>query len=469
MKQESIEGFAKDSATGATGRILVVDDEKNIRSTLKMVLHGEGFVADLAADGAEAEKFFALTPPDVVLLDVRLPGRTGLELLAQWKVQYAATPIILMSGEATLTEALDGLKNGAYDFLEKPLIQPRVLNAVLRALEKRNLTDDMVQSEDHIIGNSTPLKALLADVAKLAPLKTRVLITGESGTGKDLIARAIHQLSARSKKRFVKINCAAIPSELIESELFGHVKGAFTGAIAARKGHFEMANGGTLFLDEVGELSASAQAKILRALQNGEITPVGSDLTIKVDVRVVSATNRDLKAEVELGQFREDLYYRLAVVTLECPPLRARADDIPLITRHLAEFIRQENGLGPKTFAPEVLHALTSYPWPGNIRELRNAIERLMILSGPLVGLEHLPQEIAKGKVSGGQSAADTQGFKVKTWEAFKMESEREFLIQTLRKCQGSISETARVLAVERTTIHKWLKHLQIEKQHYLV
>ncbi len=468
MTQQA-DGFDKDATTAATGRVLVVDDERNIRSTLKMVLQAEGFVVDLAADGNEAEKFFALTPPDVVLLDVRLPGRNGLELLSQWKVQNATTPIILMSGEATLTEALDGLKIGAYDFLEKPLLQPRVINAVSRALEKRSLTEGAIQSEDRIIGASAPLKALLADVAKLAPLKTRVLITGESGTGKDLIARAIHQLSARTKKRFVKINCAAIPSELIESELFGHVKGAFTGAVAARKGHFETANGGTLFLDEVGELSASAQAKILRALQNGEITPVGSDLTIKVDVRVVSATNRDLKTEVELGNFREDLYYRLAVVTLECPPLRQRSDDIALITRHLSEIIRHENGLGLKTFAPDVMHALRAYPWPGNIRELRNAIERLMILSGPVIGLEHLPQEIALGKAPGRATGTAVQEFKPKTWEAFKSESEREYLIQTLRHCQGSISEAARVLAVERTTIHKWLKQLQIEKHHYVV
>ncbi len=468
--------------SGAAGRVLVVDDERNIRSTLRMTLAGEGYATDLAADGAEAEAVLAATPPDCVLLDLRLPGANGIELLKRWKVQHPGIPVILMSGEATLTEALEGLKLGAYDFFEKPLLAPRVINAVARAVEKKAMFECATgEGGERLVGSSPRLNALLADVAKIAPLKTRVLITGESGTGKDLVARAIHQLSARAKKRFVKINCAAIPSELIESELFGHVKGAFTGAVQARRGHFEAAHGGTLFLDEVGEMSLSAQAKMLRALQSGEITPVGSDLTIKVDVRVVAATNRDLKAEVEVGNFREDLYYRLAVVELEAPPLRDRASDVPLLTRHFADQITAENGLGDKNFAPETLAALAAYRWPGNIRELRNVVERLMILGGPVVGLVDLPAEIRAAALLAGPTAAVpgtpsvasgpgvAAAFQPTSWESFKSESERRFLVQTLRSCQGNVSEAARVLGVERTTVHKWLKLHQIEKQHYIV
>lgn len=461
------------------GRVLVVDDERNIRTALAMTLKGAGYAVDLAASGIEADQILAATQPDVIMLDVRLPGESGIELLGRWKATLATVPIVLMSGEATLTEALEGLKLGAYDFLEKPLLAPRVLNTTARAVERRLLIDQAMRRAadddggERMIGQSPKLNALLADIAKIAPLKTRVLITGESGTGKDLVARALHQLSARAKKRFVKLNCAAIPAELIESELFGHVKGAFTGAVSARRGHFEMANGGTLFLDEVGELTASAQAKMLRALQNGEITPVGSDATIKVDVRVIAATNRDLKAEVELGSFREDLFYRLAVVLLETPPLRERDGDVKLLTQHFAETIRLENGLLAKTFAPEVLAAMSAYRWPGNIRELRNVVERLIILGGPRINCDDLPHEIRAATAPMPSSKPPNTptvpcSYQAKTWEAFKAESERAFLVATLRDCAGNISEAARVLGVERTTVHKWLKHHQIEKRHYL-
>lgn len=464
----------QDSAPTSAGRVLVVDDERNIRSTLKMVLADLGYQIDLASDGDEAEKILAQTPPDVVMLDVRMPKRNGIELLRTWRQSHPHLPIILMSGEATLTEALDGLKAGAYDFIEKPFLEPRLINTLGRAMEKTRLeatvNSDEGNEEDRIIGQSPALRRVLNDVLKIAPTKSRVLITGESGTGKDLLARAIHRHSSRAKNRFTKVNCAAIPSELIESELFGHVKGAFTGAVAARRGVFESANGGTLFLDEIGELSPSAQAKILRALQNGEITPVGSDLTIKVDVRVVAATNRDLKAEVETGSFREDLYYRLAVVQIESPPLRSRLEDIPLLANHFSQQIRVENGLAEKRLTSEVVLALQSYIWPGNIRELRNVMERLMILGGPQIGLEDLPADIrsrSKGQTPS-QSMANVT-FQPQNWEEFKQSSERNYLIAVLKHCQANISEAARILQVERSTIHKWLKSHQIEKQHYLV
>ena len=463
--------------TKTQGRVLVVDDEKNIRTSVQLVLGSQGFTVDLADEGVAAEKILSATPPDVILLDVRMPGRSGLELLKEWKVLWPQIPIILMSGEATITEALAGLKDGAYDFIEKPFLQPRLINAIGRAVERSQLRQSIAGSaEDRIVGESAVLKQVLKEVEKVAPLKTRVLITGESGTGKDLLARAIHRLSSRAKKRFVKINCAAIPGDLIESELFGHVKGAFTGAVTARKGLFEGANGGTLFLDEIGELSLSAQAKILRALQNGEITPVGSDITITVDVRIVAATNKDLKALVEAGAFREDLYYRLAVVTFENPPLRSRPEDISMLTQFFVEQIRIEHGLPPKELDAAVTSAMARYPWPGNVRELRNVIERFLILSGPTVHTHDLPSEISsyvpKAVASGGANSSDSMNEKtlpITTWEKFKLESERNYLIRVLKYAEGNISEAARLLGVERTTVHKWLNSMQISKQHYLV
>jgi len=463
----------------ANGRILVVDDEKNIRASLEMVLGAQGYMVDVAADGDAAEKIMSITPPDAIMLDVRLPGRSGIELLKTWKASFPQIPIILMSGEATLTEALDGVRIGAYDFIEKPFLQPRLINTLSRALEKTRLVESRLHAgTGDIVGSSPKLVRVLDDLRKIAPLRTRVLIIGESGTGKDLLAKALHEGSTRAGKRYVKVNCAAIPADLIESELFGHVKGAFTGASAARRGVFEMANGGTLFLDEVGELSPAAQAKILRALQNAEITPVGSNITINVDVRVIAATNRDLAAEVELGNFREDLYYRLAVVTLASPPLRERSSDIGRLTEHFAAQICRENGIPDKRLSAAVLGALETYRWPGNIRELRNVIERLMILGGPVININDLPPEIAKagsdaaprsvGAGNDATHATSTSGsFSPKTWEDFKSESERSYLIEVLRHTAGNISEAARVLNVERTTIHKWLKSWQIAKHHY--
>ena len=458
--------------SATSGRVLVVDDEKNIRATVKMVLNSEGFRVDVAEDGDKADEILSTTPPDVIVLDVRMPKRSGLELLKIWRMQYPNTPIILMSGEATLTEAVGGLKDGAFDFLEKPLMQARLCNTVRHAIERsKQLETKSSTAKFEIIGRSPALGKVLADIEKIAPTKSRVLITGESGTGKDLLARALHAHSGRKSKPFIKVNCAAIPSELIESELFGHKKGAFTGALTARRGYFEAANGGTLFLDEIGELSASAQAKILRAIQNGEINPVGSDVTVQVDVRIVAATNRDLKAQVELGHFREDLFYRLAVVIIESPRLKDRREDIQLLVHYFTEEIRRENGLGPKSYDAAVLSILQEYNWPGNIRELRNVVERLLILSGPVITINELPAELrlpATNKNSHTGQSLDQPEFSLVPWESFKKESERNYLIFALRTCKGNISETARVLAVERTTIHKWMHTYQIQKQHFV-
>jgi DNA-binding NtrC family response regulator len=441
------------------GRVLVVDDEKNIRTSVQMTL--KGYHVALAASGHEAEKLFSEVIPDVVLLDVRLPGRSGLDLMNTWSHQFPQMPIILMSGEASLEEALQGMKIGAYDFIEKPLGRERLLGAVERAVETvrlRSMVRQDLGDGDKIIGSSATIQAVLAKITKLADTRTRVLITGESGTGKDLLARMCHKLSSRANKLFCKVNCAAIPHDLIESELFGHSRGAFTGAVTARKGLFETASGGTLFLDEIGELSLPAQAKLLRVLQNGEFTPVGTSAVIHTDVRVIAATNRNLQDMVLRGLFREDLYYRIAVVTVESPALRERREDIRPLAWHFIEQVCRENGMGIRSASEDVWSVLESYHWPGNIRELRNIIERAVILSSQTISLQDLPLEISSLKPR--QGAYVYQEFQVQPWQQFKDDSERSYLQRVLESTGGNVSEAARLLQVERTTIYKWIKAL---------
>lgn len=468
-----IELTPDDQRTGTAGRVLVVDDERNIRSTMQMTLRNAGYQVDLAADGNEAEACFEKSIPDAVILDVRLPGRSGLELLKAWKSEWPELAIILMSGEATLTEALQGLKEGAFDFIEKPIMTARLLTSVSHAVERSKLRESpLLGGGDVVVGDSKVLMKTLENSRKIATTKARVLITGESGTGKDLIARYIHRLSARADRPFIKLNCASIPHDLIESELFGHIKGAFTGATSARRGHFESANGGTLFLDEVGELPLPAQAKMLRALQNGEITLLGTSDTVNVDVRVIAATNRDLKQEVAKGTFREDLYYRLAVVEIQSPALRDRKEDIPQLVRHFTRQLADEYGMAPKDFDDRALTAMMNYPWPGNVRELRNVLERVMILAGATIGLADLPPEIAScvdpvpAPLRVGASAAGSESG-IEPWHHFKERTERAYILQALRHFEGNISEAARQLQVERQTIHKWLKSYQIERVEY--
>lgn len=469
-RQENLQ--TPDAPVAVAGRVLVVDDERNIRSTIQMVLQGAGYQVAVAIDGAGAEDVISKFLPDVIILDVRMPGRSGLELLKAWRHAWPEMLIVLMSGEATLSEALDGLKQGAFDFLEKPVMSARLLTSVSHAMERVGVRKriDVGQGES-VVGQSPALQKTLDDARKIASTKARVLITGESGTGKDILARYIHRLSARAQRPFVKLNCASIPHDLIESELFGHSKGAFTGATSARRGHFEAAHGGTLFLDEVGELPLPAQAKMLRALQNGEITLLGTSDVVHVDVRVIAATNRDLKAEVARGAFREDLYYRLAVVTLESPALRARKEDVPSLVRHFVGKIAEEYGMLPKTLDERATTAFQNYPWPGNIRELRNVVERLMILGGSHISLADLPPEIAScvdlsvPPVKAPLAEHTTDG--MEPWHRFKERTERAYILKTLRHSDGNISEAARLLHVERQTIHKWLKTYQIERSEY--
>ena len=451
---------AVDHPPKTLGYILVVDDERNIRSTLHMVLTGAGYRVDVAANGQEAEDFLARSLPDVILLDVRLPGRTGLVLLGEWQKHWPQLPVILMSGEASLTEALTGLKHGAFDFLEKPILSARLLTTIAHAVRTvRPVSGLEIDGGESVIGSSPLLMKALSDAKKIAATKARVLITGESGTGKDVLARYIHQASGRAKNPFIKINCASIPADLVESELFGHAKGSFTGATSARRGHFESAHGGTLLLDEIGELPLAAQAKMLRTLQSGEVTIVGTSDPIAVDVRVIAATNRDLRAEVSRGTFREDLYYRIAVVLLESPALRERLGDISQLVLHFMATTSAEYGIASKNIAPETMTALEAYPWPGNIREVRNVVERMKILAGSTVTIADLPPEIASyGHVSNHVLRRDENEGAIEPWHVFKQRSERAHIERSLAAADGNISEAARLLGVERQTIHKWLK-----------
>jgi len=393
-----------------TTTILIVDDEKNIRRTVRMVLEGEGYTVDEASSGEEALARLPDIAPDVILLDVQLPGISGHDVMASLGKARAQDEegarsqpeplVIMISGHGTLADAVRATKAGAYDFLEKPLDRERLMVTLRNALERRAMAREvaglraLAEGRFEMVGQSPVMGALYAQIAKVAPTRTRVLITGESGTGKELVARAIHRESPLCDRPFIKVNCAAIPPELIESELFGHERGAFTGAAARKKGLFELADGGTIFLDEIGDMSLPAQAKVLRVLQSGELSRVGSESSLKVDVRVLAATNRDLQAAVVAGQFRDDLYFRLAVVPLRAPPLRDRAQDIPLLCKTFVAQIARENGLREKVIAPEALAILSAYSWPGNVRELRNVVERLVILSEDSIGAGDLPEEI---------------------------------------------------------------------------
>jgi DNA-binding NtrC family response regulator len=442
--------------------VLVVDDERNIRRTLRMVLEGEGYAVEECESAEEA--IARVAEADAVMLDVKLPGMSGLELLP--KLRPEELPVIMISGHGTLQDAVQATKLGAFDFLEKPLDRDRVVVTVRNALERRALKREVGKqsARNEMIGSSAPMVALFAQIAKVAPTKGRVLITGESGTGKELIARAIHNGSPVAKGPFVKVNCAAIPPELIESELFGHEKGAFTGATARKRGLFEVADGGTIFLDEIGDMSLSAQAKVLRVLQTGELSRVGGESVIKVDTRVLAATNKELAEEVKTSRFREDLYFRLNVVPLRAPPLRERGDDIPALAEAFVEQCCLENGFRPKQIEPEVLARLRAYAWPGNVRELRNLIERLVILSDAMITASDLPEPYrgdAPSSAAGGAGAAGGDGskrFGNVTLREFREEMEKEFILSKLAEHGWNISRTAEALGIERTNLHKKMR-----------
>ena len=380
-------------------RILVIDDEAAIRDSLRMTLEYEGYEFIGASTGQEGLALAERDAPDLVLLDVKMPGMDGLEVLDRLHAMNEALPVVVVSGHGSISTAVDATKKGAFDFIEKPFASERVLVSLRNALDQRRLRDEnrslkkAVEVRHQMIGESSSLQQVMASIGRAAPTNATVLIQGESGVGKELVARTIHRNSLRSRERFVQVNCAAIPEELIESELFGHEKGSFTGATEKTVGKFEQADKGTIFLDEVGDMSPKTQAKVLRVLQEGEVERLGSARTIKVDVRVIAATNKNLEEEIEKGHFREDLYFRLAVIPIHVPPLRERQEDVPALVRHYMDYFSRENNTRPRRISPAAMEALQKYRWKGNIRELRNTVERLIIMSpGEVIDVADVPE-----------------------------------------------------------------------------
>ena len=375
-------------------KILIIDDERSIRNTLKDILEFEKHQVSLAENGLKGLETAQNEMFDLIFSDIKMPEMDGIELLTQLKEKEIEAPIVMISGHGNIETAVECIKKGAFDFIEKPIDLNRLLITVRNALEKKDLVVETknlkkkTAKKYEMIGQSPALENVRQMIERVAPTEARVLITGENGTGKELVARLIHEKSNRANAPFVEVNCAAIPSELIESELFGHEKGAFTSAIRQRIGNFEQADNGTIFLDEIGDMSLSAQTKVLRVLQENELSRVGSDKSIKVNVRVIAATNKDLKKEIEKGNFREDLFHRLNVIPIHVPSLDERKEDIPLLVEHFTELICSEEGIHPKKFEPDAIKALQQRSWTGNIRELRNVVERLIILGSPVISKE---------------------------------------------------------------------------------
>lgn len=460
--------------------VLVVDDEKNIRRTLSMVLTGEGYrVAE--ADNAERALELIASPTEPVnlaIFDLKLPGISGLEALERLRAEEATRdlPVIVISGHATVHDAVQAIKLGATDFFEKPLNRERILVSVRNSLRSAELNRTVAEmraemsARYEMIGTSAPLKKLFQDIDKVAPTKATVLIVGESGTGKELISRAVHRLSPRSEASFVKVNCAAIPKDLIESALFGHEKGAFTGAQSRARGFFEQAHGGTLFLDEIGDMDLSAQSKLLRALQNGEVVRVGSEHVMHVDVRVLAATNRDLEKRVAQGLFREDLYFRLNVFPLTAPALRDRPEDIRALAEAFVSAFCRENGMPAKLIDEAVFDAIARRSWPGNVRELKNVVERAAILSEARITVADLPEDPHASPFDDDEPAAISRSLVAPTSSTnerstlrdFRDAAERSYILQTLQELEWNISRTATVLGVERTNLHKKIRAYRI-------
>ena len=455
-------------ATGKT--ILVLDDEPNILLTLSRALELEGYAVVTAKTVAEAEQRLAEDDPDLALFDVKLPDGDGLELLGRVHSLKDAPPVVVMSGHGTIDDAVRAIQLGALDYLEKPIGQERLLVTLANALELSRLKAENAALRDEaaelrgmqaIVGRSKAIEALKAQIERVAQSEGRVLITGENGTGKELIANAIHAASRRAERPFVSLNCAAVPAELIESELFGHEKGAFTGAVARKIGKFERANGGTLFLDEVGDMPSAMQAKLLRVLQTGELERVGGTGTLTVDVRVLAATNKDLLVEIEAQRFREDLFYRLNVVPLVSPPLRERRDDIPLLAERFFADAAARNHRRPPKLEPSALALLANHDYPGNVRELRNLVERIVILAPPdrdTLDESDIREFVPTKKRT--EHVTYREGAKLSELVG---ESERAIVVAALEAHDGSIPDTARALGVERSNFHKKLKALGLK------
>jgi two-component system, NtrC family, nitrogen regulation response regulator NtrX len=487
-------------------RILVIDDEAGIRDSMRMILEYEGYECLLAATGPEGLQMAEREAPDLVFLDIKMPAMDGIEVLERLKARSDGPPVVMISGHATVSTAVEATRKGAFDFIEKPLASDRVLLTVRHAVDQRRLREENVtlrraaESRHEMVGDSPALERVRDAIGKAAPTNATVLILGESGVGKELVARAIHRNSLRARERFVQVNCAAIPEELIESELFGHEKGSFTGATEKQIGKFEQADRGTIFLDEVGDMSAKTQAKVLRVLQEGEVERLGSSKTMKVDVRVIAATNKRLEEEIDAGRFREDLYFRLSVIPIHVPPLRERAQDIPVLVKHFTELFNHESSFKPRRFSHDALELMQQQRWRGNIRELRNTVERLLIMSrGDAVEAQDIREILrvadraaaASAAAGGGSVAPMSQAAAVSeptaqqasaapaavaaapveppakpgTLREFKEISERGFLVEKLREYGWNISRTAEMLDTPRSNLYKKLEQHQISQE----
>lgn len=445
-------------------KILVIDDEKNILESIKMVLDYENYQVETSCTGLDGLELFKTMNPDIVLLDVKMPGFDGIEVLKNLKNINKLSEIIMISGHSGIQEALEAARLGAFDFLEKPISREKLLLTVRNAAEKVSLLKEnfnlkgITEKKYTLIGTSPAMTKLKETIQRVAKSDSTVLISGQSGSGKELISRNIHQLSRRKDKKFIQVNCAAIPEELIESELFGHEKGSFTGAYEKKIGKFENAHRGSIFLDEVGDLSLKAQAKVLRVLEEGEIQRVGSAEIKKVDVRVISATNKDLKEEIKKGNFRDDLFFRLNVIPVYCPSLSERSQDIPLLINHFIEYFSEENNYKKKSFSQGAIDLMIQYPWKGNVRELRNLVERLLIMSEAKILSENdLPDYIKTEEKSGGISFQN-----IPSWKLFKQKSEKYFLEEKLKEFNYNIAKTAREIQLPRSNLYKKIEFLGI-------
>ncbi len=447
--------------------ILVVDDETSILQSLEGILTDEGFEVVIAESGLEALEKVQEEMPDLVLLDIWMPGLDGIETLEKIKGLYPTLQVIMMSGHGNIETAVKSTKVGAYDYIEKPLSLEKLLLSINNALAHSRLVEEVhflkekEMKKHNIVGNSAAMAELKEQIRIVAPTNAWVLISGENGTGKELVAHTIHRLSRRSQNPMVEVNCAAIPEELIESELFGHEKGAFTGASTMRKGKFDSAHEGTIFMDEIGDMSLKAQSKTLRILQEQKFERVGGSKTIEVDVRVIAATNKDLEKEIEKGAFREDLYFRLNVIPMRVPSLRERVDDIPdLVNEFVKEFALSAK-VEPKEFPSETLDLLQKYDWPGNVRELKNLIERLMIMSpAPVIGIKDIPAPFNQSSKS--VRVGVELGFSTDSLKEAKGEFEKAFIEEKLNEHNGNISQTAEAIGIERSNLHKKIKQYDL-------
>lgn len=463
------EAATLDTSNALGARILIIDDEAGIRDSLETLLTFEGFTVEMAPEGQSGLEMLSSNEYDLLLLDLSMPGESGIDLLPRIKRMRPELPVIMITAYGTVGNVVDALRAGADNFVQKPWDNEKLLADIRTAIAKQRSLQEVTQlrrtlkqrySFDNIVGKSDVMAKLLDTVAQVAPAKTTVLIQGESGTGKELIAKAIHTASPRHDKPFVAINTGAVPTDLLESTLFGHVKGAFTSAVATKKGLFEAADGGTLFLDEIGTMPLDTQAKVLRALQERRFLPVGGTTEVAVDVRIVAATNVNLQTAVKEGRFREDLFYRLSVINLDLPPLRQRREDIPLLAAHFLKRFSDENGFELRTLAPDALRAMMDYEWPGNVRELENAMERGVVLSStPTVTLEILPQQLSGTVYTAAalDTKADSSLFDIME------EIERRIISDRLERCNWNQTEAAEFLKIPLSTLNQKIKRLNVE------